>query len=136
MAALVRAESAWNPRVASGVGAVGLAQLMPGTARDLGVADPLDPIQSIRAGTRYYAWQFGQWKAHKRTPAQRRPLALAGYNAGLGTLLNIQRREGCILARCFYPLLPEETRDYIWRIDRLRETGEWLPHPPDAWRPQ
>jgi hypothetical protein len=74
---LVGAESGWNPRARSPVGALGFAQLMPGTARGLGV-NPLDPIQNLRGGARYLAQQyrrFGSWDK-----------ALAAYNAGPGAV--------------------------------------------------
>lgn len=70
---LVKAESNWNPRAISPKGAIGLAQLMPFTARALGV-DPRDPRQNLEGGARYLAQQyrrFGNWR-----------LALAAYNAG------------------------------------------------------
>ena len=72
-ARLVQQESGWNPQARSHKGAIGLAQLMPGTARYLGV-DPLDPYQNLDGGARYLAEQyraFGSWR-----------LALAAYNAG------------------------------------------------------
>jgi len=70
---LVQQESGWNPRAKSRVGAYGLAQLMPGTARALGV-NPRDPRQNLEGGARYLAKmhrKFGTWR-----------LALAAYNAG------------------------------------------------------
>jgi soluble lytic murein transglycosylase-like protein len=70
---LVRQESGWNPQAVSHKGAIGLAQLMPGTARDLRV-DPHDPRQNLEGGARYLIEQyrrFGSWR-----------LALAAYNAG------------------------------------------------------
>ena len=70
---LVTQESGWNPQARSHKGAMGLAQLMPGTARLLGV-DPRDPVQNLDGGARYLAEQyraFGDWR-----------LALAAYNAG------------------------------------------------------
>lgn len=70
---LVQRESAWNPQALSQKGAIGLAQLMPGTARDLGV-NPHDPQANLDGGARYLRMQFdafGTW-----------PLALAAYNAG------------------------------------------------------
>ncbi|MCB1340784.1 MAG: lytic transglycosylase domain-containing protein [Pseudooceanicola sp.] len=72
-ARLVQQESGWNPNALSHKGAMGLAQLMPDTARSLGV-DPADPYQNLEGGARYLAMQFrefGSWK-----------LALAAYNAG------------------------------------------------------
>ena len=70
---LVQQESNWNPNAKSNKGAIGLAQLMPATARALGV-DPEKPKQNLEGGARYLARQyqkFGSWK-----------LALAAYNAG------------------------------------------------------
>lgn len=72
-ARLIQQESGWNPKAKSHKGAFGLAQLMPGTARALGV-DPTDPYQNLEGGARYLARQyreFGSWR-----------LALAAYNAG------------------------------------------------------
>jgi hypothetical protein len=70
---LVRQESGWNPEALSHKGAIGLAQLMPDTARYLRV-DPHDPQQNLEGGARYLSEQFrrfGSWR-----------LALAAYNAG------------------------------------------------------
>lgn len=70
---LVRQESGWNPKALSHKGAIGLAQLMPATARKLRV-DPHDPRQNLEGGARYLSEQyrrFGSWR-----------LALAAYNAG------------------------------------------------------
>lgn len=71
--ALVDAESGWNERARSSKGAIGLTQLMPATARSLGV-DPFDPAQNLDGGARYLRQRydtFGDWE-----------LALAAYNAG------------------------------------------------------
>ncbi|MFN3210856.1 MAG: lytic transglycosylase domain-containing protein [Roseovarius sp.] len=70
---LVQQESGWNPRAVSHKGAIGLAQLMPGTANYLGV-DPNDPHQNLDGGARYLAEQYRTFKSWK--------LALAAYNAG------------------------------------------------------
>ncbi|WP_273689255.1 lytic transglycosylase domain-containing protein [Ketogulonicigenium vulgare] len=72
---LVQRESGWNEAAVSVKGALGLAQLMPDTARLLGV-DPLNPQQNLDGGARYLRSQydkFGNWQ-----------LALAAYNAGPG----------------------------------------------------
>lgn len=74
---LVHQESRWNAKAVSHAGAIGLAQLMPGTAKQLGV-DPRDPAQNLEGGARYLAIQykkFGTWR-----------LALAAYNAGPGAV--------------------------------------------------
>lgn len=70
---LVQQESGWNPRAKSHKGAIGLAQLMPGTAAYLGV-DPNDPRQNLDGGARYLAEQYRTFKSWR--------LALAAYNAG------------------------------------------------------
>jgi len=74
---LIQQESGWNANARSHKGALGLAQLMPGTARGLGV-DPYDVAQNLEGGARYLRTQyetFGTWR-----------LALAAYNAGPGAV--------------------------------------------------
>ncbi len=74
---LVQQESGWSPQARSHKGAIGLAQLMPQTARKMGV-NPHDPQQNLHGGAKYLAMQykkFGSWR-----------LALAAYNAGPGAV--------------------------------------------------
>ncbi|MCG7492608.1 lytic transglycosylase domain-containing protein [Thalassobius sp. Cn5-15] len=74
---LVQQESGFNAKAVSPKGALGLAQLMPATAKTLGV-DPRDPYENLEGGARYLAEQyraFGSWR-----------LALAAYNAGPGAV--------------------------------------------------
>ncbi len=101
--ALVWQESRFNPRAVSHKGAIGYAQLMPGTAAKLGV-NPHDPMQNLDGGARYLLLQLQVF----RSPL----LALAAYNAGPGA---VERYRG----------VPPygETRDYVLRVlaerDRL-----------------
>lgn len=78
-AKLVRQESGGDPNARSPAGAEGLTQLMPGTARGLGVKNPRDPEQSLRGGAKYLKQQLKTFKGDYRK-------ALAAYNAGPGAV--------------------------------------------------
>jgi len=96
------AESAYRLDAVSPKGALGLMQLMPGTARELGV-DPLDPAQNAEAGARYLKQLLIKYKDSK-DPVR---LALAAYNAGPGA---VDRYAGIPPYR--------ETQQYIERVLR------------------
>lgn len=101
---VAKVESGFNPRAVSGAGAAGLFQLMPGTARHLGVTDRFDPAQSSRAAARYLDElrdQFGAWDK-----------ALAAYNWGPGRMDRAVERWG----GAWREHLPEETRGYLDRL--------------------
>jgi soluble lytic murein transglycosylase-like protein len=97
--AVVMEESGGNPAARSTAGARGLMQLMPGTARDLGVKNTLDPAANLDGGARYLAAQLDRFDG-------RLDLALAAYNSGPG---NVERAGDRV---------PQftETRNYVNRV--------------------
>ncbi len=101
--ALIHAESGFNPQARSKVGAQGLMQLMPETAKDLGVTDVWTPKHNINAGTAYLAALLQQFQGDQQ-------LALAAYNAGPST---VDRYNG----------VPPfaETKAYLQRVQILQQ---------------
>ncbi len=97
---IIAAESAFRPDLVSPKGAIGLMQLMPGTAAELG-ADPRDPAQNVEAGTHY----LSQLMARYQKCRDRLARTIAAYNAGPG---NVDRYRG----------IPpfHETRNYVRRV--------------------
>jgi soluble lytic murein transglycosylase-like protein len=77
--AIIHAESAFNPNALSRVGAQGLMQLMPPTARRFGVSNAFDAGQNIRGGVKYLSWLLKRFNGNLS-------LAAAGYNAGEGAV--------------------------------------------------
>lgn len=104
---LVQQESRWNPRARSGVGAYGLTQVMPDTARDPGMgvrglsqAEMDDPMSQLRFGARYLKALLNRYDGDTDR-------ALAAYNWGIG---NVDKKGAD------YKILPEETRNYLKKV--------------------
>lgn len=118
--AMAQQESNFDPEAVSGKGAAGIMQLMPGTAAELGVTDPMDPQQNIDAGVRYFAQMLKRYGGDVE-------LALAAYNAGPG---NVAKHGG----------VPpfKETQDYISRImaQRPPEMSVSMKAPPPTEPPR
>src|SRR5438046_8449239 len=114
VAAIVEAESEFNPRAVSRRGAQGLMQLMPGTASSLQVSDSFDPYENIEGGVRHLRSLIDRYRGDL-------PLVLAAYNAG----------EQAVLVYRGVPPFPE-TRRYVSRILRRIGRPDLIP----VWRPR
>ncbi|MDU2063782.1 MAG: transglycosylase SLT domain-containing protein [Sporomusaceae bacterium] len=116
-AALVKAESGFDPNASSSAGAMGLTQLMPGTAASLGVSHPYDPTENAQGGAEYLAQQLRTFGGNTR-------LALAAYNWGPGNVQDAVRAYGSTSWGVLRDHMPEETRNYVEGITaNLEKSG-------------
>jgi membrane-bound lytic murein transglycosylase D len=111
---MAEVESSFDPAARSPAGAVGMFQLMPATARTLGMAttptdDRLDPDKSARAAARYVRYLYGRFKDWR--------LALAAYNCGETRLQNLLTRHKTRSFGAIAGKLPAETQMYIPKLE-------------------
>ena len=102
--AVIQQESSFNAKSTSSSGAMGLMQLMPATARELGVTDGYDIGQNVDGGTKYLRGLLDMYGNSKE-------LALSAYNAGSGTLNSKGVTDKSDIDRLSY-----ETRDYVKKV--------------------
>lgn len=91
LAAQAYQESRFEPQARSWAGAVGLLQLMPPTAREFGVTDPLDPEQNVRGAVNFLKWLRNYWDKRIPDEGERLKFILASYNTGAGHVQDAQR---------------------------------------------
>lgn len=113
---LAEVESSFNPKAKSPVGAAGLFQLMPATARTMGLSlfpfdERLDPEKSARAAAKYLKYLYGRFKGWR--------LALAAYNCGEGRLRRLLDQHGAKTFDAVSPHLPAETQMYVPKIEAV-----------------
>jgi soluble lytic murein transglycosylase-like protein len=106
LAAVAAVESSWDPKAKGTSGEIGLMQLMPETAKELGVTDPEDPSQSLLGGARYIA------KLLKRNNGDIE-MALTEYNWGMGNM----KKNG-------FSQRPKSTREYVKKVMQKMDTYE------------
>jgi membrane-bound lytic murein transglycosylase F len=91
LAAQAYQESRFEPQARSWAGATGLLQLMPPTARQFGVTDPLDPEQNVQGAVNFLKWLHRFWETKIEDEAERLKFVLASYNTGAGHVQDAQR---------------------------------------------
>ncbi len=97
--AVIKAESNFDSNATSSKGAMGLMQLMPETAKELGVKYPYDPVENVMMGTQYLKMLLDRYEGDRN-------VALSAYNWGMG---NVERNPD---------KLPEETKTYVARVNK------------------
>lgn len=106
--AVIKTESNYNPQAVSNAGAKGLMQIMPEHYQRLGVNNPFDPIQNIKAGATILQEEIDRF--------QNLPLALAAYNSGAPTVLAAMKKANSKSFTQIAKYLPSETQSYVRKV--------------------
>ncbi|HEV2827383.1 MAG TPA: lytic transglycosylase domain-containing protein [Pyrinomonadaceae bacterium] len=119
--AVIKQESKYDPKAVSHVGAEGLMQMMPATAKRFGLKDPFDPKANVEAGTKYLKWLLKRFDGDVT-------LALAGYNAGEGSVdkykgvppynetQNYVKKIVKTYGKTYHPILPPEDAQLAFHL--------------------
>ena len=130
--AVIKQESKYDPKAVSYVGAEGLMQMMPATAKRFGLKDPFDPKANVEAGTKYLKWLLKRFDGDVS-------LALAGYNAGEGSVdkykgvppygetQNYVKKIVSNYGKTYHPILPPRDAKLAFHlvamVDQVAATG-------------
>ncbi len=126
--AVIKQESRYDPKAVSHVGAQGLMQMMPATAKRFGLTDPFDAAANVEAGTRYLKWLLNRFDGDVS-------LALAGYNAGEGAVdkykgvppygetQNYVKRIVSTYGKTYHPVLPPDDAKLAFHLLTYESPG-------------
>lgn len=119
------AESNLDPKVVSWCGAMGIMQIMPATAKELGVIDPWDPEESIQGGIKYDQ-RVDRFFKEIRCQRERRKFMFAGYNAGMGNISKARKLASSdkweVVLNFLCQITGKHCQETIGYVKRIHET--------------